>query len=623
MRFKARSRQEGKIVGLNRSGLNQAWAFATNFAISTRSKFLLSLALILVVGLTEGISIVLLVPLLSLVGVRTSGATTGQLRDLVSQAFQIIGLKPTLLTVLALYVLVTSARGLLQAWQNILMGTLPFQFAADLRRQLYRDILHANWPFLSHRRAADFVHVLTAQMDRVAVAAQSLLSLAAAITMALVYLLFALKLSPIVTLVVLATGGVLALLLRGRVHKAHALGVEVSKITQDLYAAVIQHLDGIKIVKSYGAEDVHLGIFSSINRRVAEVFIRVNRNYAWNQLGSTVGSTLIMSAMLIIALQLLHLSTGTLLLLLFLFARTIPLLSGVQQNYQHFVSTVPAFSSIVQVRDDCLAQADQAARRHDSVGFHNCIELQGVDFRYAPGSRNRVLSDVSLLVPFGETVAVVGPSGAGKSTIADLLLGLLEPQEGHVLIDGEDLTAERLPSWRSQIGYVTQETFLFHDTIRANLLWARPGASSRELERALQMAAAEGFVSDLSLGMETVVGDRGVTLSGGERQRLALARALVRQPKLLILDEATSAVDPENEARIQTAVERLHGKLTIVLITHRLNIVRGADRIYVVESGRVVESGKWEALLARPGRLAAMYQAQEPAARQLAAVIEG
>jgi ATP-binding cassette subfamily C protein len=175
-------------------------------------------------------------------------------------------------------------------------------------------------------------------------------------------------------------------------------------------------------------------------------------------------------------------------------------------------------------------------------------------------------------------------------------MGLLAPHCGAILIDEQPLDANRLHVWRNQIGYVTQETVLFHDTVRANLLWAAPGATEEELRRALKLAAAEEFVDALPNGLDTMLGDYGARLSGGERQRLALARAFLRHPSLLILDEATSALDTENEQRIQHAIAQLHGHMTILLISHRLSTIQKADMIYVLERGRVVEAGTWDEL---------------------------
>ena len=212
-----------------------------------------------------------------------------------------------------------------------------------------------------------------------------------------------------------------------------------------------------------------------------------------------------------------------------------------------------------------------------------------------------VLHDVTLEIPARRTTALVGVSGGGKTTLADLLLGLLRPDQGRILVDGTPLDQMDLATWRRGIGYVAQESFLFNDTIRQNLL-PDEGAPDEELLEALRTARLDDFVTRLPAGLDTLVGERGVRLSGGERQRLALARALVRRPRLLVLDEATSALDYENEALIRQALERLHGETTVVMITHRLPLARSADRVYVLDRGRVVQSGTWNELAAADGR---------------------
>ena len=211
------------------------------------------------------------------------------------------------------------------------------------------------------------------------------------------------------------------------------------------------------------------------------------------------------------------------------------------------------------------------------------------------------LRKIDLVIPAHKTIAIVGPSGSGKTTLADLILGLLSPIEGTIFIDERPLRGEWVHNWRSSIGYVPQETFLFHDTVRGNLLWAKRDATEEELWKALELAAAEAFVSALPNGLDTVLGDRGIRLSGGERQRIALARALLRKPTLLLLDEATSSLDTENEQRIQDAIEGLHGELTMVVIAHRLSTIRRADSIVVLDRGQVVEAGAWELLAQKKG----------------------
>jgi ATP-binding cassette subfamily C protein len=200
----------------------------------------------------------------------------------------------------------------------------------------------------------------------------------------------------------------------------------------------------------------------------------------------------------------------------------------------------------------------------------------------------------------------VGPSGCGKTTLADVVMGLLQPDTGAVLVDDLPLSSETMAAWRDGIGYVSQDTFFFHDTVAANLRVGAPDATDAELVRVLGLAAAD-FVLALPHGLNTVVGDRGVRLSGGERQRLALARALVRNPRLLILDEPTSALDAPNERRIVDAIAALRGRMTILLITHRVWTLDGVDTIVVLDAGRLVESGRWDTLRATTGsRFAAL-----------------
>jgi ATP-binding cassette subfamily C protein len=199
--------------------------------------------------------------------------------------------------------------------------------------------------------------------------------------------------------------------------------------------------------------------------------------------------------------------------------------------------------------------------------------------------------------------AVVGPSGAGKSTIADLVNGLLQPTRGRLLLDGRPLSSAEIRQWRRQVGYVGQETVLFHQSVRANLLWAQPEATDADVREALLLASA-GFVYDLPGGLESIVGDRGILLSSGQRQRISLARALLRKPTLLILDEATNALDVENEARVLESIREAvaatrhsdHAGLTVLMIAHRASAVRRADRIFELEDGRIARAGTWQEL---------------------------
>jgi ATP-binding cassette subfamily B protein len=241
-------------------------------------------------------------------------------------------------------------------------------------------------------------------------------------------------------------------------------------------------------------------------------------------------------------------------------------------------------------------------------GVRNALELHEVGFRY--GCRSSVLSGVSLRIPAGRTVAVVGESGSGKSTLLKLLLGFYAPTEGRILLDGTDLRDFEVSSLRDRIGLVAQDPFIFNGTVRENIALGRPGAALDEVIAAARAAGLDEFIAALPERYETVIGERGANLSGGQRQRLAIARALLRRPELLIFDEATSHLDTATERAIQESLRTALAGKTVVLVAHRLSTVRNADHIYVLHQGRIVEDGTHRQLLARGGRYASLWRFQ-------------
>jgi ATP-binding cassette, subfamily C, bacterial len=573
-------------------------------------KVALALVLALCVSVTQGAQLLLLVPLMSLAGLEVQQGTVGRLNELASSLFAAVGVRPSTVTVLSAFALFTIALAALSRWRTSYSFRLQENFASSLRRRLYRAIANVDWLVFTRSRSSDFTHALTTELDRVGAATALLLSLMTNVILVLVYTLVALRLDALMTTVVFFSGAGLLLALRRKTQSAQWTGEQVSLATNGLYAAAIEHLGGMKTVKSYSAEERSSKLFSDLARRVARIRFDTVRDQADASFWFGAGSVTILCIILYVAFEVLAIPAAGLLLLLFLFNRITPMLSSVQQSYQQCLNVLPAFARVMEMMARCEAAAESGAERPEEVELRDSIRLEGVSFSYGGEGTVAAIRELDLTIRAGETTAIVGPSGAGKSTIADLIMGLVAPTQGRVLIDDAPLDPELLRSWRGQIGYVAQETFLFNDTVRTNLLWARPDAGDEEIWQALELAAGE-FVSELPQGLETVLGDRGVRLSGGERQRIALARALLREPSLLILDEATSALDSENERRIQTAVEGLQGRMTILVITHRLSTIRLADVIHVVEKGRLVESEDWQMLMGKEdGRFAKLADAQ-------------
>jgi ATP-binding cassette, subfamily C, bacterial len=586
------------------------WQYVSLLWGAMPTRVALAITLTVALALTEGVGLLLLLPLLQLVGFNTEQGTTGSITHYVTSLFTLTGFPVTLVSVLAVYVAIMSLYALFTRWQSNTSYTITYELESLLRQRLYNAIINTTWLFFSRQRASTFTHALTAEIERVGSGTQQVLQLAVSVMVVVVYLFVAWQLSAVVTGAVVVCGIILLLALRSKVSLARAKGTALSIDTRELYGTVTEHLDGMKTVKSYGAQEQNAALFSKFNERIKGANVGYIRNWSGTRSLFDIGSVLILGASLVVLIEILHIPGAIALLLLFLFYRIIPQFSSIQQTYQYFINMLPSFANVMAIQTRCEAAAEREIDDPQEVNLQQHIEFRAVSFAYTDDGQAAV-NNINLTINAAETIAVVGSSGAGKSTLADLIMGLILPREGQVLIDDVPLNAERLYAWRRHIGYVAQDTFLFNDTVRANLLWARPAASDAELTAALRTAAAEEFVLKLPEGIETVLGDRGVRLSGGERQRLALARALLRQPTVLLLDEATSSLDSENEKRIQDAIEALHGDMTIVIITHRLSTIRKADIIYVLEDGRVVESGDWAALKGNEqGRFSALGQAQ-------------
>jgi ABC-type multidrug transport system fused ATPase/permease subunit len=284
-----------------------------------------------------------------------------------------------------------------------------------------------------------------------------------------------------------------------------------------------------------------------------------------------------------------------------------PILAQLVQGNLSIKNFLPSYEQLVSLRKQAILVEEKAGGK-SFYSLTNGIQVENVDFTYP--RRDQTIQNINLEVQKGKMTAFVGESGSGKSTITDLILGLQIPEKGEVILDKLPLSKWKQNSFREQIGYVPQEPFLFHTTIKNNLLWSHEHASDTEIWEACQLANAETFIRELPEGINTVVGDRGTRLSGGQRQRIALARALLRKPELLILDEATSSLDTESEQLIQQSIEQLAGNLTILVIAHRLSTIVKADMIYVLKEGKIIEKGSYTELFKKNGLFAYMVRSQ-------------
>jgi ATP-binding cassette subfamily C protein len=559
-----------------------------------------AVGLSLAVTVAEAAGVLLLAQLLALAGIGAPQGAAGALVRAVEGAFRAMGVRPSLGAVLVVFVVLAVLVAALQRAENLVSNRMQLEASLHFRTRLYDAVAGARWLPLARARGSDLLTALTSETDRVGAAAAFMLTLLVNALLAAAYLAFALRLSPALTAVAMVCGLLLLVVLRRQRTAARTAGQGLSEVSAELMAAAGEHLGALKVVKSYGAEERNARIFAAVSRRSAEVHLSAWKAYTNARFGFVSGSVALLAVVAYVALEVLAVSGPTVLLLVFLFYRLVPRLAHLQTVYQYLAHDIPAWEQVTARIQALRAEREELAGTAERAALERSIRFENVSFAYEAG-RGDAVNGLSLEVAARRTTAIVGPSGAGKTTLADLVMGLVQPRGGRIVVDGRVLDESWLRAWRAGIGYVDQDTLLFNDTVLANLRWARPESTEAEVWEALRLAAADGFVAALPDGLATQIGDRGVRLSGGERQRLALARALLRRPALLILDEATSALDAENERRIRDAILGLHGRMTILMITHRLPSVRDADVVHVVEGGRWVESGTWAELMVRPG----------------------
>ncbi|AJP72826.1 ABC transporter ATP-binding protein [Sphingomonas hengshuiensis] len=521
-------------------------------------------------SLAEGVGLLLLVPVLHLTGI--GGEAAPDPRALV------IGL--------GLYVLLVAAGAGVVAARTLHVAMERIRFVDRLRGDLHHALLHVAWPQFQRLRGTDLMHAILGETGRLGMCHthfMTLLSTAATVPLLLALVLF---LSPTLTLVTLGIAAVALLLIRRIGRSGFGVGVQIGHASMAMTADLSDDLAGLRTVKSLGAEAARearlIGRIDTL-RRLQRVQIRTQ---AIEQAALMLAAALVACAAILAATLWLRLPLPRALVLIMAFARLTQRALGGLRVWRQLEANLPA----IHLYDGLLTRL-QAGVEPPSAGAHalpqfaSSLVFDKVTLRTPDG--RAALDEVSFAVPYGAVIAVTGPSGAGKSTLADLAAGLMPPTGGTLSVDGAVLTPERLPDWRRQVAIVPQDPFLFHDTVRANLKIAAPDADEAQLWEALEAAAIAGFVRSLPGGLDSAVGDRGTAMSGGERQRLAIARALLRRPRLLILDEATSALDSGSETLVLRALEHLRGRCTVLAITHREQTRRAADIVLELEDGRI------------------------------------
>ncbi len=543
------------------------------------------LGCLLLASVVEGIGFASLVPLLWIV---TDPAQTASspVVDFTRSLLERLGLSLDVGTLVVFFVgtLVTKSLLTLVAMRHV--GYAVAEFSTGLQARLIQNLFRARWDYLIQHRSGRVASAMGGQADRAGKAYQLAATFFAEAIQTTGYLVVALAVSLPLALAALGIGGLMALVLHFLVRMARKAGARQTRWTRDLVTFLVDTLNNVKPLRAMAKEQAFTNLLEDKIAALKKALRRQVISAEWLKGGNGILGAICLGIGFFAAITIWQVPIVELVVVGLLLSKATSGIARIQQQFQKALMVESAYLEVQALITETAAAPEQNPGRRQARFEREC-RLQEVSFAHAG---TPVLHAVSLVVPAAQVTVLTGPSGAGKTTIADLILGLHQPDAGQVLLDGVPLREIDLASWRNLVGYVPQELVLFHDSIFANVALGDPRIGQAEAQHALEVAGAWDFVRKLPEGMSTHVGESGAKVSGGERQRIALARALVSRPRLLILDEVTSALDPDTEWQICRGIREVAGEMAVLAITHRPAFLEIADRVYRIEDGSAIEA---------------------------------
>lgn len=575
--------------------LSAAIAFLRAFLYYAGRKWIVASFFVAAGAFLESLGLFLLVPFLGVVF--SNGAMPGKWQGALNAIFRAAGVESALgrlVILLAIFACLMIVRAVVISVRTVKLAELQTGFVVSEQKRMAALLAAARWEHLVGLRHARVTHVISGDMDRMGAAAHFLLQGITAGVMLLFQCILAFLLSPPVAAIAIALLIAGAFGIIPMLRRARQIGDYLTDAHLALLNTTAQFLGGLKLAISQNLQSRFVAEFGDTLHVLTQRQIDYVRQQTHTGLALSTVTSLVGGALVLIGFAFFHTEPAVLTTLLIVIIRMMGPAGQIQQGAQNLAYALPAYEKIKALEMELSSSGMAIMRAVADVPLpEGPIVFDNVSFAHVNEDSDgggRGVSRLCLRIEPGEFLGIAGPSGAGKTTFADLLVGLVSPQTGSVTFGGMELTDELLPRLRSALSYVSQDPFLFHDTVRRNLDWGRQSMSDAEIWNALNAAGADVVVQGMEHGLDTVMGERGTLISGGERQRIALARAILRRPKLLVLDEATSAIDPDGEGIIIANLLKLRPRPTIVMIAHRAESLAHCDRVIRFENGHIVSA---------------------------------
>lgn len=561
-------------------------------------KFVITLLLSIGVSFLDGIGLAMFIPLLQ--SMSESGQPSANQSEsmgklnFLTEMFAYFHMPLNIYTVLAMLVFLFLAKGMLKFVELYCQVGLKQTFIRSIRYGLTDDLQNLSYKGFLNQNAGKIQNVVTAEVQKLQVSLTHYLNSTSAVGMLLTYVAMAFLANWQFAILVAVGSMLMNLLFSKMVRSVKTASFNIST-KGDIFTAYL--IEAVHYFKYLKATNQFLGFTRKIKKVIDETET-LNRKVGYYQaITASIREPIVMIiVVLVIIIQIRWMggNLGSILLSLLLFYRALSFLMSFQNAWQNFVQNVGAIESVSKLKDDMKANREIQNTR-EFGGLKSKLELKNLVFKY--GSQT-VINDVSMLIPKNHTIAFVGESGSGKTTLANIITGILPPEEGYISIDGVKVADYNMDSFRSTVGYISQEPVIFKDDVFNNVtFWSeRTPETIKRFWEVIELASLTDFIQNMPEKESTSLGDKGMLISGGQKQRISIARELYKKADILILDEATSALDSETELFIQRNIEKLQGNYTLIIIAHRLSTIKKADQIYMLENGKVSSHGTFEEL---------------------------